>query len=640
MMGAFAVKVGGRVVQVEAGARAEDALAAAGLLGRDVVAARVDGVLRDLSTPLHDGAAVEPVDVREPEGLEVLRHSTAHVLAQAVVDLFPGAAYAIGPPVEDGFYYDFDLPRPLTEEDLGRIEARMREIISEDQPFRREELSPTQALSLFQGQPYKQEIIRSLDEGEGASGDRVSVYWNGRFVDLCRGPHLPSTGRIPAFRLLRVAGAYWRGDERNPMLQRVYGTAWPSVEELEAYLARLEEAARRDHRRLGRELDLFSIPEELGAGLVLWHPKGAIVRGEIESYLRQAHLRRGYLPVYTPHVGRAWLWETSGHLRFYRDLMYPGMDSGAGEYFVKPMNCPFHVLIYKSKTRSYRDLPLRLFELGTVYRFERSGVLHGLLRARGFTQDDSHIFCTREQLVGEILGVFEFALEVYRKFGFEGLQVALSTRAEKSIGTEEMWAEATETLRRALEKSGLPFTMAEGEGAFYGPKVDIHVRDAIGRFWQLTTVQVDFALPERFDLEYVGADNRRHRPVMVHRALLGSLERFFGVLIEHYAGAFPLWLAPVQAVVVPVASRHEEHARQVASRLASLGLRVEVDEARETVQAKIRRAQLAKVPYTLVVGDAEVATGTLSVRTREGQDLRGIPWEEFLARIREGLEGG
>lgn len=567
------------------------------------------------------------------ESLEVIRHSTAHVMAQAVCDLWPDARYAIGPAIENGFYYDFDLPEPLTPESLEKIDARMREIVAENQPFVREELSKTDALQRFAGQPYKVEIIESVEEGEGAAGEAVTVYRNNSWADICRGPHVSSTGELGVFKLLSIAGAYWRGDEQRPMLQRIYGTAWGTDDELQGYLTRLEEAERRDHRRLGRELDLFSFPEELGAGLAVWHPRGGIVRKELEDFVRNLHLDRGYEIVASPHLGRAVLWQTSGHLDLYRENMYPPMEADAGEYFVKPMNCPFHVLIYGSQTRSYRDLPMRLSELGTVYRHERPGVLHGLLRIRGFTQDDSHIFCMPEQLVDEILRVFDLTLEIHRTFGFEDPVVQLSTYPGKAVGDEAMWTRATEALRAALEKSDMPFEVAEGEGAFYGPKIDFHFHDAIGRLWQLTTIQLDFALPERFGLEYMGEDNQRHRPVMIHRAILGSIERFCGVLIEHFAGALPVWLAPEHARLIPIADRHGEHARELAERLRASGLRPGVDDARETVGRKIREAQLQKVPYALVVGDAEVEAGTVSIRDRSGSEVHGVPFDAFAARV-------
>ena len=618
---------GGDVREVDAGTSVGE------LLGDDAVCGRLDGVLVDLSHPLEGDGELEPVAAGDPDGLHVLRHSTAHVMAQAVCDLVPGAMYAIGPPIEDGFYYDFALPEPLTPDDLPRIESRMAEIVKEDQPFVREELSREDALERFADQDFKREIIETLEASEGAMGETVSVYRNDGWGDLCLGPHVPSTKRLGAYRLLSLAGAYWRGDERRPMLQRVYGTAWVTQDDLDAYLVRLEEAERRDHRRLGRDLDLLSFPEEVGAGLALWHPRGGIFRKELEDFVREVHLRRGYEIVSTPHLARSNVWETSGHLAKYRQNMYPAMrEEEGGEYFAKPMNCPLHVLIYKSQTRSYRDLPLRLSELGTVYRYERPGTLHGLLRIRGLTIDDAHIFCRPDQLVDEILGVFDLTLEVQRTFGFAEPKIELSTRPGEAIGDESMWQRATETLYRALEASGMSFTVAEGEGAFYGPKVDFHFRDAIGRWWQLTTVQCDFALPERFEIEYMTEQNTRERPVMIHRAILGSVERFAGVLIEHYAGAFPMWLAPEQVRVVPIADRHAEHARALAARLREAGLRPTVDDSRETVGKKIRASQLFKVPYTLVVGDKEVEAGTVAVRDRKGNETRGVSFEEFVDR--------
>ncbi len=552
------------------------------------------------------------------------------MLAQAVCDLWPGTRYAIGPSVEDGFYYDLELPGPVSETDLAKIEDRMRELVDADQPFVREEVPRADALERFADQPYKREIIESLEEGEVPAGDTVTIYRNDGWADLCLGPHVPSTGRLKAFKLMKLAGAYWRGDEARPMLTRIYGTAWSTPKELRSYLHRLEEAEKRDHRKLGRELDLFSFPEELGPGLAVWHPKGGIFRKQLEDYVRDLHLERGYDPVVTPNLARRELWDTSGHTEKYADLMYPEMrHEGDPGYFVKPMNCPFHVLVYKSQIRSYRELPIRLSELGSVYRYERLGVVHGLLRARGFTQDDSHIICREDQLVDEILAVFELTLEIHRTFGFTEPVVTLSTLPGETIVTPEMAERATGALRDALERSGLEFQVAEGEGSFYGPKVDFHFRDAIGRLWQLTTVQCDFGLPERFQMEYVGEDNQRHRPVMIHRAILGSIERFSAVLIEHYAGAFPLWLSPEQVRLLPVADRHLEHARELASKLRGAGLRPAVDESGETVGKKVRAAQLAKAPYVLVIGDKEIESGELTVRDREGVETKGVPFDDF-----------
>jgi threonyl-tRNA synthetase len=603
------------------------------VLPPEAIAARVDGELVDLSyVPATDGKA-EPVLPDDPDGLHVLRHSAAHVLAQAVCDLWPGTRYAIGPPIEDGFYYDLELPGQVSESDLAKIEDRMREIVAADQPFVREEIPRAEALERFADQPYKREIIESLEEGEVPAGDTVTVYRNDGWADLCLGPHVPSTGRLTAFKLMKVAGAYWRGDEARPMLTRIYGTTWATQEELDDYLLRLEEAEKRDHRRLGRELDLFSSPEELGPGLWVWHPKGGIFRKQLEDYVRDLHLQRGYDLVVTPHIARSVLWETSGHLEKYSDNMYPPMRTDTGDYYAKPMNCPFHVLVFKSKTRSYRDLPMRLSELGTIYRHERIGTLHGLLRIRGGTQDDSHIFCTPDQLVDEILKVFDLTFEILGTFGFVEPVINLSTLPGQTILEPEMAERATRALTTALDRSGLAWTEAEGEGTFYGPKVDFHFRDAIGRLWQLTTVQCDFALPERFGLEYVGEDNQRHRPVMIHRAILGTLERFSAVLIEHYGGAFPLWLSPEQIRLVPVADRHLEHARELASLLRALGLRPAVDESGETVGKKVRAAQLAKAPYVLVIGDKEIETGELTVRDREGVETKGVPFDDFAAAL-------
>jgi threonyl-tRNA synthetase len=603
------------------------------ILPPEAVAARVDGELVDLSFVPNEDAPAEPVRAADADGLHVLRHSTTHVMAQAVCDLFPGARYAIGPPVEDGFYYDFDLPDPLSSDDLPRIEERMREIVAADQPFVHASVSRGEALQRFADQPYKREIIEGLDESEGASREGVSVYSNDGWSDLCLGPHVASTGRLGAFRLLKVAGAYWRGDETKPMLQRIYGTAWATPDDLDAYLLRLDEAERRDHRRLGRELDLFSSPDELGPGLWVWHPRGGVFRKQLEDYVRDLHLERGYDLVLTPHIARSVLWETSGHLAKFAENMYPPMRDEQNEYYAKPMNCPFHVLVYKSRTRSYRDLPMRLSELGTIYRHEKVGTLHGLLRIRGGTQDDSHIICTQDQLIDEILSVFDLTLEIHRTFGFIDPVVQLSTLPGQTIVDEEMAARATEALRNALDKSGLAYELAEGEGAFYGPKVDFHFRDAIGRLWQLTTVQCDFALPERFRMEYVGDDNQRHRPVMIHRAILGTLERFTGVLIEHYAGAFPLWLSPEHVWLAPVADRHVEYARSLAERFKTAELRAFVDESAETVGKKVRAAKLMKAPYTLVVGDKEIQSGRLTVRDRSGTETKDVTIEVFLEAL-------
>ncbi|MBN2113853.1 MAG: threonine--tRNA ligase [Acidimicrobiia bacterium] len=625
----------GSALQLESGSTGATAARAIGRrLAEAAVAIRVNGELRDLAVVLADGDAVEVITADADMGRAVLRHSAAHVMAQAVLDLFPGAQYAIGPAIEDGFYYDFHIGRAFTPEDLEAIESRMAEIVAADQPFEREVVSTQRALEIFADQAFKREIIEAVEESEGAAGVEVSLYRNRGFVDLCRGPHLPSTGRLAAFKLLRTAGAYWRGDEHRPQLQRIYGTAWESREALDAYLHRLEEARRRDHRRLGADLDLFSFPPELGSGLAIWHPKGATVRGLMEDYSRRVHQTHGYQLVVSPHVARADLWQQSGHLGFYAETMYPLMELDDGDrYVLKPMNCPFHILIFASRGRSYRELPMRLFELGTVYRYERSGVLHGLLRARGFTQDDSHIFCMESQIGEELQGLLDFSLMVLRDFGFEAFEADLSTRPEKFVGRPELWDRATVALGEALDRAGLAYTVAEGEGAFYGPKIDLHVRDAIGRRWQVTTLQVDFAQPDNFSLEYATADNTRERPVMIHRALFGSVERFLGVLLEHYAGALPGWLAPVQATIVPVADRHHGYAGEVAGALEAAGLRPEVDLADDTVGEKIRRALTHKHPAVLVVGDRDVAAGTVGLRLRGGEEARGVALADALERL-------
>ncbi|MGZ4207286.1 MAG: threonine--tRNA ligase [Actinomycetota bacterium] len=554
-------------------------------------------------------------------------------MAQAVCALFPGARYAIGPAIEDGFYYDFDIGRPFTPEDLEAIDAKMHEIIAEKQQFTREEVTREEGLKRFEDQPFKVEIIRGVEAAEGG-GETVSIYRNDGWEDLCLGPHVQSTDLIPAFKLMRIAGAYWRGDEHNPMLQRIYGTAWESQEALEQHLHMLEEAERRDHRRLGRELDLFSWSDEVGPGLALWHPKGAIVRKTLEDLARQMHLDFGYQPVFTPHVGRSTLWETSGHLGWYRDNMFPAMQAEGQEYFAKPMNCPFHILIYRSRTRSYRELPIRLSELGTVYRYERSGTLHGLLRARGLTQDDSHIFCRPDQVVDELVGVIEFFRALYATVGMGPDRVRFSTKPDEYVGSDELWAAAEAEIPKVLERAGLDYRVDEGDGAFYGPKIDIDVRDAIGRYWQVATIQVDLNLPELFGLEYTDEDNVHKRPVMIHRALYGSMERFIGVLVEHFAGAFPTWLAPVQAVIVPIADRHAAHASGLAEQLRARGVRVEVDDSRETMQLKVRNAEMQKVPYILVVGDKEIEQGTVAVRARGmGKARFGVSFDEFASAI-------
>ncbi len=664
----------GSTRQLPKGATVGDLAAAIGpRLADAAIAGLVNGAERDLSAALPDNSSVSVITAGSDIGRSVLRHSTAHVMAQAVTRLWPGAKYAIGPAIEDGFYYDFDLPggAHFSPEDLARIEATMREIVAEDQSFVREEHSVPEGLEIFADQPYKVEIIERVDaaqperadhadidreetdreeveaeteaieEGAGPSG--VSTYRNVAsassptghdFVDLCRGPHVPSTKKLGYFKLTKLAAAYWRGDERRPQLQRVYGTAWESQAALDEYLKRVEEAERRDHRRLGAELDLFHFPPEIGSGLAVFHPKGGLVRKLMEDYSRSEHEKGGYEFVFTPHLAKSTLFEISGHLGWYAEGMYPPMELEGATYYPKPMNCPMHILIYKSRQRSYRELPLRLFELGSVYRFERSGVLNGLLRVRGMTQDDAHIFCAREQLEDELASLLEFVLKILRHFGLTDFEAELSTRPDKYIGTIEEWDRATDALRAALDVSGLEYTISEGAGAFYAPKIDVHVRDAIGRRWQVSTIQVDFQLPHRFEMEYVGADNSRHRPFMVHRALFGSVERFFAILIEHYAGAFPTWMAPVQVQVLAVRNDHEDYAGSIVATLRAAGFRAEAVPADEPLGARVRRAKLEKIPYVLVVGDDDVASGTVGVNTRGSErPERGVPVADFVGRL-------
>ena len=613
-------------------------------LAKAAVAATVDGAEVDLSAEIPDGSTVSVVTAESDAGRNVIRHSTAHVLAQAVLRLWPGAYFAIGPIIEDGFYYDFELPggAHFSDDDLGRIEATMREIMKEDQPFVRHEHSIQEGLSLFEDQPFKREIIEAVGVGaneiNAAPGDEsapeVSTYWNSPvFTDLCRGPHVPSTGRLGFFTLMRVAGAYWRGDEKRQQLQRIYGTAWESEKALAAYLHRLKEAERRDHRKLGAELDLFSFPEELGSGLPVFHPKGGTVRRLMEEYSREQHVVAGYEFVYTPHISKAELFETSGHLDWFADSIFPPMElDGGQQYYLKPMNCPFHILIFKSRQRSYRELPIRMFEFGTVYRYEKSGVVHGLTRVRGMTQDDAHIFCTREQMTTELFTTLTFVLSLLRDFGLEDFFLELSTRPEgKAVGTEEEWDEATDALRSTAQKMNLDLVLDEGGGAFYGPKISVQARDAIGRTHQMSTIQLDFQLPQRFDMEYVGTDNGRHRPIMIHRALFGSVERFFAILLEHYAGALPTWLSPEQVRVLPLSDAHQAYADGVEDRLRSLGIRVSLDGADEPLGARIRRAKMTKVPYILVVGDDDVAAGSVGVNRRGSkQPERGVLMESFV----------
>ncbi|MCH8868945.1 MAG: threonine--tRNA ligase [Chloroflexi bacterium] len=567
----------------------------------------------------------------DPEIAELrsrIRHSAAHVMADVVTKMYPEAKLAIGPPTDDGFYYDFMVAEPFKEEDLEAIEAKMREVIKRDHAFEYAEYAREEMLEKNANEPLKLEIINQIPADE-----TISTYTHGDFEDLCVGPHVESTGKIPAFKLLSVAGAYWRGDEKRPMLQRIYGTAFETEKALDEHLERLEEARRRDHRVLGRDLDLYSIHDEIGPGLIIWHPKGARIRGIVEDFWKQEHYKAGYDLVYTPHIGRSTLWETSGHLDFYKDNMYAPMDMDGQDYYLRPMNCPFHIMYYKTAMRSYRDLPMRIGELGSVYRYERGGVLHGLLRVRGMTQDDAHIFCRPDQLVDEVNGVLDLDFKLLEAFGFKDLEVTLSTMPEKAVGDPARWEFATDSLRQTLEGRGIPYEVDEGGGAFYGPKIDVHIRDAIGRLWQCTTVQFDFNLPERFGITYIGDDGQEHQPYMVHRALLGSLERFMGVLIEHFGGAFPTWLAPVQATVIPIADRHIEYANKVKTQLTEAGLRVEVDARNERMNAKIRQAQVQKVPYMLVVGDREAEANAVAVRLRSGEDLGAVPVGDIQARL-------
>jgi threonyl-tRNA synthetase len=628
---------------------------------KEIVVCKVNGELRDLWTDLKDGDVVEGISISSPEGLSVLRHSTAHVMAQAVQQVFAQTRLGIGPPITDGFYYDFDPERPFNPEDLEKIESAMRKIVKDGQRFRRRVTNETDALKELAHEPYKCELIGiKSGAGEEASvevgGAELTIYDNlGRdgqpvWSDLCRGPHLPSTKHIPAFKLMRSAAAYWRGSEKNPMLQRIYGTAWPSAEELTSYLELLAEAEKRDHRRLGTELDLFSFPEEIGSGLAVFHPKGGIVRRAMEDYSRKRHEDEGYEFVYSPHLTKAALFEKSGHLQWYSEGMYPpmvmdeelhadGTIKRAGQqYYMKPMNCPFHNLIFASRGRSYRELPLRLFEFGTVYRYEKSGVIHGLTRARGFTQDDAHIYCTKEQMVGELDSLLTFVLNLLRDYGLEDFYLELSTRnPEKSVGEDSDWAEATEALRKAALAQNLELVLDEGGAAFYGPKISVQAKDAIGRTWQMSTIQVDFQLPQRFELEYSATDGTRQRPVMIHRALFGSIERFFGVLTEHYSGAFPPWLAPVQVTAIPVAEAFADYLASVVREFKAAGIRIDLDASDDRMQKKIRNAQMQKVPYMLIAGEEDQQAGKVSIRYRNGEQKNSIAVADAIAEIRSAI---
>ncbi len=598
-------------------------------LSKDALAIKLDGQLQDLNIPVERSAAIEIVTFSAPEGRETYWHSTSHLMAHAVKQLFPQAKLAIGPAIEEGFYYDFDLERPLTPEDLVKIEKKMAELAKAAAPIKRKNISKADALAFFQklGEIYKVELINELPD------EAISIYEQGDFADLCRGPHVSSTAKIKSFKLLTIAGAYWRGSEKNKMLQRIYGISFPTKDALDAYLTRLEEIKRRDHRKLGKDLDLFSLSDEVGGGLVLWHPRGALIRKTIEDFWRDEHQKNGYDFVFSPHVGRGTLWETSGHLGFYRENMYSSMEVEGQEFYVKPMNCPFHIMIYKNKLRSYRELPMRFAELGTVYRFERSGVLHGLLRVRGFTQDDAHIFVAPEDMETEVIRVIGFVVKMLRTFGFEDFKAYIATRPEKSVGDNTLWEQATQALKVAADKVQLGYEMDEGGGAFYGPKIDIKIKDALGRLWQCSTVQFDFNMSERFDMTYIGVDNQQHRPYMIHRALLGSIERFFGMLIEHYAGAFPVWLAPVQAKVISITDKQLDYAKGVREQLLAAGIRAELDTRSEKIGFKIREAAMEKVPYILVVGDKEVEQEAVAVRERGGKDLGVMKLAEFISAL-------
>ncbi len=612
---------------IQTGVTVGGALSDLGVVDRDILAAKVDGAVVDLSCSLSESSILEPLRFDSAEGREVYRHSSTHLMAQAVKELFPSAQLTIGPALEDSFYYDFAFERPFTPEDLQRIEERAAEIIKRNLAITRREFSKQDAIDFFtsRGEHYKVELIQGFPDGEP-----ITAYTQGDFVDLCRGPHLPTTGVIGAIKLLTTGGAYWRGDERNPMLQRIYGTSFPTQAEVDAYMARLEEIKRRDHRKVGKDLDLISIQDEIGPGLVLWHPKGATVRLLIENFWREQHIRDGYQLVYSPHTARLDLWKTSGHLDYYRENMFPSMKLEGSEYQLKPMNCPYHIMIYQSHLRSYRDLPIRYGELGTVYRYERTGVLHGLMRVRGFTQDDAHLFCRPDQMEHEVSRVLDFTFFVLQTFGFHQFDVFLSTRPKESVGSDEHWTLATSALEAALKSRNISFHLDSGGGAFYGPKIDIKIKDALGRSWQCSTVQVDFNNPERFELSYIGEDGKAHRPIMIHRALMGSIERFFGILIEHYGGAFPTWLAPVQAVVMNITDHQQDYVAAVVAQLKAAGFRAEPDLRNEKIGFKIREAEKAKIPFMLVAGNREMQDGTLSVRGRSGANLGSKTVAEVL----------
>ncbi|NLI78293.1 MAG: threonine--tRNA ligase [Candidatus Riflebacteria bacterium] len=617
----------GKALEVPVGATVKQAAAKIGpRLAEAAIAGKLDGSFVDIRMPLSTSGKFEVVTMKSPDANDVCRHSMAHIMAEAVLKLFPEAQFGIGPSIENGFYYDFLLSRSLTPEDLEKIEKEMQASIAAKQEFTREELDKSAARKLFGDlkQSFKLELIDEIPD------QKVSVFRHGGFVDLCRGPHVPNTGAVKFFKLLTIAGAYWRGDEKRPMLQRIYGTAFATKEELDKHLAMLEEAKKRDHRKLGKELDLFSIHEEVGPGLVFWHPKGARIRNAAEMFWKDQHYKNGYELIYTPHIGRSWLWETSGHLGFYRDSMYSPMLIDDQEYFIKPMNCPFHIMIYKTQMRSYRDLPLRWAEMGTVYRYEKSGVLHGLMRVRGFTQDDAHIICTPDQIEDEVREVIRFSLFILKSFGFEEFKAYLATRPEKAVGEPARWEQALAALKRAVDQEGLVCEVDEGGGAFYGPKIDLKIKDALGREWQMTTIQFDFNLPERFDMTYIGADGGHHRPYMVHRALMGSVERFLGVLLEYHGGNLPLWLCPVQVAVLPISDKHLEYGKKIEQALRTRGIRTFLDTRSDKINYKIRSAQLQKIPFMAVLGDAEANANTITIRKRTGENLTGIDLDAFV----------
>ena len=600
-------------------------------LAEDALAVKLNGAVRDMHRPIDEDGEIKFLSFDDNEGKEVYWHSSSHLMAHAVQSIYPEAKFGVGPAIEYGFYYDIDINSQLSEEDLSKIEKRMEQISKENCSFKRKDLSKQKAIEYFKekGDNYKLEILDELDE----NAEQISIYEEGDFTDLCRGPHLPEAGKIKYVKLLSVSGSYWRGDEHNKRMQRIYGISFPKKKMLDDYIAFLEEAKKRDHRKLGKQLDLYSVHEEAGAGLIYWHPKGARIRLEIEDFWRKAHLENGYEVLYSPHMGKSWLWETSGHLDFYKDSMYTGMKIDEQDYYIKPMNCPFHILIYKTHLRSYRDLPLRWAELGTVYRYEKSGVLHGLLRVRGFTQDDAHIFCTHEQVEDEVIRTIRFAKMVLGAFGFTDMKFYLSTKPEDAVGENDLWIKAQNSLKHALESENLSYEVDDGGGAFYGPKIDIKIKDALNREWQLSTIQFDFNLPERFDMSFIGEDGKEHRPYMVHRALLGSIERFFGILLEHYAGDFPLWLAPVQVAVVPVSQNYFDYARLVKDELAKNGFRFELDERNEKIGYKIRDWETKKVPYMLIVGEKEKEAGTVSVRRHKEGDQGALALSEFIDKI-------